>query len=40
MSEAMDKTQKKNKIRLTGVLLFLFIVCLAAFAWTVAIVKN
>ena len=40
MNEAMDKTQTKNRIRLTGVLLFLFIVCLAAFAWTVAIIKN
>ncbi len=36
----MDKTQIRNRIRLTGVLLFLFIVCLAAFAWTVAIIKN
>ncbi len=40
MSEAMDKTQTRNKNRRTGVLLFLFIVCLAAFAWTVAIIKN
>jgi len=36
----MDKPQTKNKIRLTGLLLFLFIVCLAAFAWTVAIIRN
>lgn len=36
----MDKPKTRNRIRLTGVLLFLFIVCLAAFAWTVAIIKN
>ena len=36
----MDKTQIRSRIRLTGVLLFLFIVCLAAFAWTVAIIRN
>ena len=40
MSRTMDKPQTKSRIRLTGVLLFLFIVCLAAFAWTVAIMKN
>ena len=36
----MDKTQTKNKNRRTGILLFLFIVCLAGFAWTVALIKN
>ncbi len=36
----MDKSQTKNKNRRTGVLLFLFIVCLAGFAWTVAIIRN
>ena len=36
----MNKTQTRNRIRLTGVLLFLFIVGLAAFAWTVAIIRN
>jgi len=36
----MDKPQTRRRIRLTGTLLFLFIVCLAAFAWTVAIIKN
>lgn len=40
MSATMGKPQTKNRIRLTGVLLFLFIVCLAAFAWTVAIIRN
>lgn len=40
MSGTMDKPQTRNRIRLTGVLLFLFIVCLAAFAWTVAIIRN
>ena len=40
MSGTMDKPQTKNKNRLTGFLLFLFIVCLAAFAWTVAIIRN
>ena len=40
MSGAMEKTQKKNRNRRTGILLFLFIVCLATFAWTVAIIKN
>ena len=36
----MDKPQTKNRIRITGILLFLFIVCLAGFAWTVALIKN
>ncbi len=36
----MDKSQTKNRNRRTGVFLVLFIVCLAAFAWTVAILKN
>ena len=36
----MDKPQTRIRIRLTGVLLFLFIVCLAGFAWTVAIIRN
>ena len=40
MRTPMDKPQTRNRIRLTGVLLFLFIVCLAAFAWTVAITRN
>ena len=40
MRTPMDKPQTRSRIRLTGVLLFLFIVCLAAFAWTVAIIRN